>query len=201
MRRLEDYRYRIEQAKGARDKLSSQIDESEKEIKRLQKEIVDSKKAQVIIQTVARQTQEQLEFHLSELVTLALQGIFPNPYDFRVDLLEKRGKTECDLYFEKDGQRVDPMTGSGGGPVDVASFALRSSVWALKKNRNVMILDEPFRFLSKNLHGKASNILSEISERLKTQIIMVTHSDELAATADRIFEIQIKKGRSEVRQR
>lgn len=195
---LKQFRSNLESKKGEQTHIARQLDNAKTAVTRLEKEITYTQKAQAIIQQVAKETQSQLEFHLSELVSLALQGIFPEPYDFRVEFVEKRGKTECQMYFEKDGQRINPITGSGGGPVDVASFALRSSVWALKKNRNVLILDEPFRFLSKNLHSKASAILKEISERLKTQIIMVTHSEELAEGSDKIFTISIKDGVSKV---
>ena len=52
-----------------------------------------------------------------------------------------------------------------------------------------MIFDEPFKFLSRDLHEKASYMLKEISERFKMQIIMVSHSQELIDSADKIREL------------
>ena len=76
---------------------------------------------------------------------------------------------------------VDPMTASGGGVVDVASFALRLSCLVLSKppiNR-ILILDEPFKFLSEDYRERVRILLETLSKEMKTQIILVTHIEEL----------------------
>jgi len=187
-------RYKIERAKGQKEALEKRVKALEMQTGNLSKEIVYSEKAQVIIQTIAQQTQSRLEYHISEIVTLALQAIFNDPYSFGISFVEKRGKTECEFYLERNGEKIDPMLASGGGVVDVISFALRVTLWSLTspKADNVLVFDEPFRFLSRDLHSKASEMVKEISSKLEIQIIMVTHSEELAKGA-RIFEI--KKGK------
>jgi DNA repair exonuclease SbcCD ATPase subunit len=62
----------------------------------------------------------------------------------------------------------------------------------------VLILDEPFRYLSTDLQSKASEMLNEISERLGLQIIMVTHEEELVDEVDKTFRVRINKGKSTV---
>ena len=49
------------------------------------------------------------------------------------------------------------------------------------------------RFLSRDLHHKATEMLKEISEKLGLQIIMVTHSEELIEAADKVFTIRAGK--------
>ena len=62
------------------------------------------------------------------------------------------------------------------------------------KSNNVILLDEPFRDLSLDLHPKASEMIQEIAQKLALQIIMITHSDDLTDAADRVFRAQkIKK--------
>jgi len=193
---LKEFRIIIERKKGHQEQLYSQIKKTEKEVKHLEKEISYSEKAQVIIQTVAKQTQEELQYHISELVTLALSAVFDDPYELILEFVIRRGKTEADIYFIKDGERIDPLSATGGGVVDIASFALRVALWSLSqpKTRNIMILDEPFRFLSRDLQPKASLMLKELSEKLNLQFIMVSHSPDLIEGADKVFETSIKKG-------
>jgi len=193
---LKKFRIIIERKKGHQEQLYSQIKKTEKEVKHLEEEISYSEKAQVIIQTVAKQTQEELQYHISELVTLALSAVFDDPYELILEFVIRRGKTEADIYFIKDGERIDPLSATGGGVVDIASFALRVALWSLSqpKTRNIMILDEPFRFLSRDLQPKASLMLKELSEKLNLQFIMVSHSPDLIEGADKVFETSIKKG-------
>lgn len=197
---LKEIRTSIEQSKGKRQEIEyRQIDLLEK-VKTTEREINFSEKAQAIIQKVAKDTQSQLEFHISDIVTMALDTIFDEPYKFKVGFVLKRNKTECELSFERDGELIDPLSASGGGVIDVASFALRIALWTLQapKSRNTIILDEPFKFLSKDLLPRASELLIELSNKLNLQFIVVTHLDELTDCADKIFQVSIKKGVSKI---
>ena len=151
-------------------------------------------KARVIIQTVAKETQKNLEFHLSHLVTMALAAVFPEEIEFVARIEVRRGKTECDLLFKEFDQEYDPLEGSGFGPVDVASFALRITFWSLNKNRPTFILDEPFRNVSPDLQHKVSDMLKEISKRLGVQIVMVSHQEDINVSADKTF-VATKEGK------
>jgi len=154
--------------------------------------------ARALVQKVAEETQQKIEYHISNLVSMALASVFPDPYEFRVRFIQRRNRTECDLLFVKNGEECDPLTAAGGGAVDVAGFALRIAVWSLKKTRNVFILDEPFRFLSVDLQAKCSAMIKEISEKLKIQIILISHLPNIIESADRIFKIENVKGESKV---
>ena len=141
-----------------------------------------------------------MEYHISDIVSLAIESVFNDPYEFKIEFVEKRGKTECEIWFIKNGEKLDPKTASGGGAVDVASFALRLALWNLKKpkSRNTLILDEPF----KHLKGFEENVkviqtIKLLSEKLGLQIIMVHDErvpiEEIKKGADKIFEVSIKK--------
>ena len=104
-----------------------------------------------------------------------------------------RGKTDAELLFlsKSTGKEIDPMSSVGGGVVDITSFALRISAFALEQGiDNVIILDEPFRFISKDLQSRAGDILKKLSQKLGIQIIMVTHIDNMIDIADRLFEVR-----------
>lgn len=157
-------------------------------------------KAHEIIKLVGAKTQEQLQFHISDITSLALISVFDEPYNFILDFVDRRGKTECDIFFERDGAFMKPINSSGGGAVDIAAFALRIASWSMKNPRtnNVMILDEPFRYLSKDRQEAASQMVKELSDKLGIQFIIVTHEDILASYADKVFRVTNKNGVSKV---
>jgi DNA repair exonuclease SbcCD ATPase subunit len=191
-----DYlRQKLERKKGQQTQLQSDLETAKSEEENISSEIINTEQAQAIIQIVAQKTQEELEYRLSEIVSLALAAVFDDPYKLKVDFVIRRGKTECDLLFEKNGEIFDPLTSSGGGAVDIASMALRVAIWSLTqpRTRNVLILDEPHKFLSKEYQVKASAMLKELSKKLKLQIIVVSHREELIDSADRIFFVSKPK--------
>lgn len=148
---------------------------------------------QAFLQKIANETQEHLKFQIEDIVNLALETCFPNEYEFSIIFDIRAGKTEASLSFisKKTGREIDPMNASGGGVVDLTAFALRIASYALDRTcDNVIILDEPYRFISRDLQSRAGEILKNLSEKLNLQIIMVTHIGELIDVADRVFEVK-----------
>ena len=193
-------RSNVERLKGSRDNVRTRRDKLTDEVKHLADRSTHLSEARELLALVALETQEQLRYHISEIVTLAMDAVLDEPYSLEVDFVPKRGKTECELWFSRDGERVKPMDATGGGAVDVAAFALRVAIWSLKadKTRATIILDEPYRFLSINLQPRAGKMLKELSVRLGIQFIMVTHSEALAECADKIIHTRIVKGVTKV---
>ena len=198
---LNHLRQKLERKKGQQTQLQADLQSAKNTEENISIEIQNTEQAQAIIQTVAQKTQEELEYRLSEIVSLALAAVFDGPYKLKVNFVIRRGKTECDLLFEKNREIFDPLTSSGGGAVDVAAMALRVAIWSLTqpKPRNILFLDEPFRFLSQEYQIKASIMLRELSEKLNLQIIMISHSESLIEGANKVFQVTIRKGISEIK--
>jgi DNA repair exonuclease SbcCD ATPase subunit len=158
----------------------------------IEKHLEETEKAQLIIQDVALQIQKQIQFHIEEIVTAAINSVFPETYKFKLDFVIRRNVTEVDILLEKNGKQIDPLTEVGGGLLDILSLALRISLWSLfsKAKNNTIILDEPFKFLSRDLQYKAGEMLKKISNDLNLQLIIVTHIPDLIESADKIFEIK-----------
>lgn len=198
--KINQLRTLLENRKGEYNHLKKEVKSKIRENKRLIKDLKNHEKALEIIKQVSKKTQEKLQYHFSDITSLALEAVLDNPYELKVEFVERRNKIECDLYFERDGARRDPMKEAGGGAADIASFALRIASWALAKSRNTIILDEPFKNLDKSKHEKASKMLKEISIRLGIQFIIVTHEQALTEAADRVFEVTKKRKISKVNQ-
>ena len=198
---IQNLRQKLEQQKGQRQQI-------EKSLTTLRTTLTDDKRslrrheqAREIVREVGIATQNQISFHISDITSLALDAVFDNPYELKVEFVQRRNKTECDLTFVRDGMQIDPLTASGVGAVDVAAFALRIASWSMAhpKSRNVIILDEPFKFLSENYQDRASAMVKELSEKLGLQFIIVTHEPILASYADKVFEVSIHRGKSKVK--
>jgi DNA repair exonuclease SbcCD ATPase subunit len=181
------------QSKGVRSQIQKQLQET-KELKKFsEKKLRLIEEAQIFLQKVAQNTQEKLKFQIEDIVNLALESVFPNEYLFQMNFNVSRGKTETELVFQdkRTGQTIDPMEASGGGVVDLTCFALRISAFALESGTdNLIILDEPFKFISRDLQERAGEILKKLSEKMKLQIIMVTHIPEFIDVADKVFEVR-----------
>lgn len=181
---------RLLQEKGKKDKIISDIARDEKRLAGILTDIENTMKAQIVAQLVAQQTQQQVEERISSVVSLALSSVFADPYEFKAVFVTRRKKTECDLFFVKNGMQVDPMNASGGGVLDVASFALKMVMRTLKKSQNVLIADEPFKFVSRDLQPKVSAMLETFKEELGFQFIIVSHIPEIIDKADKVFVVE-----------
>jgi DNA repair exonuclease SbcCD ATPase subunit len=144
-------------------------------------QIENINEAQSFAQQVAQQVQQVAHNQIAGVVTKCLQAVFDEPYIFCIHFEKKRGRTEARLVFERDGMEVDPMTASGGGVIDVAAFALRLSCLLLAKPplRRVLILDEPFKYVSEDLRGRVRLLLETLAQEMDTQFIIVTHINQL----------------------
>lgn len=195
-----DLRNIFERERGKQAVISQQITTLEDRHTALKEDLDQHEQAREIVREVGLKTQQQLQYHISDITSLALGAVFSEPYKLVVEFVQRRNKTECDLWFERDGERIDPISASGGGAVDVASFALRIAAWSMQRPRSrpVIILDEPMRFLSVDLQERASAMIKEISDKLGLQFIIITHESTLAAEADKVFEVRIKKGVTQI---
>ena len=136
---------------------------------------------QELAQIVAQGVQQRAHSMIAKVVSQCLETIFDEPYEFQIVFERKRGKTEARLIFQRDGMEIDPMTSSGGGVLDVAAFALRLAAITLTKPhaRRIIIMDEPFRFVSEAFRSRIKDMLESLAEEYGFQFIMVTHIKEL----------------------
>ena len=161
---------------------SQRILQEEKDLLQITKEHQNNiLEAQKIVQVVASSVQESAHKQIASVVSKCLEAVFDEPYKFVISFERKRNKTEAQLTFVRDGKALeDPINESGGGVIDVAGFALRlaSLILATPKRRKLLVLDEPFRFLSKEYTERMGECLIQLSKEMEIQIIMVTHNQD-----------------------
>lgn len=134
-----------------------------------------------IMQALAETVQQEAHSRIAGVVTRCLVTVFEEPYEFHIRFRKARGRTEAELVFTRDGQDINPIDASGGGVVDVASFALRLSCLMLSRpaRRRKVVLDEPFKFVSADLRVRVRLMLENLSAELGVQFTIITHIDEL----------------------
>jgi DNA repair exonuclease SbcCD ATPase subunit len=196
---LSEYKDKFLKSKAKAELLKETID---KNATLRESQIVRSTSIEEVLmfcQQVAKETQEQVKFQLEDIVNLALNAVYSDKYRFEVIIDIKRGQTEARLVlFNQNGDELDPMDSTGGGVCDILSFALRIALLIISKNDRVLIMDEPFKFISKDVKESAVEIIKRISSDLGVQIICVTHDTELIECSDRIFQVTQKDGISAV---
>ena len=143
-----------------------------------------------VCQSVATEVQKQLSVKIDTIVNLALATCFGDEYTFKLNYVPARGKTEVEFLLLQNGKEIDPMNQNGGGLIDILCFALRVAVFNISHTEDVMVFDEPFRFVSKGLREKVAEVVHTFSERLNIQIVEVTHVEELMDNSDRRFVIK-----------
>lgn len=136
---------------------------------------------QQLLQNVAEKVQNVIYKKIDAVVTKCLTAIFDDPYGFKMIFEQKRNKTEARMVFTKNGYEFDPMEASGGGVVDVAAFALRvaSLIISKPKLRRLIVIDEPFKFVSAEYHERCRELLLTLSKEFDIQFIIVTHIKDL----------------------
>lgn len=172
-----------------KERLQNKKASLEAELERAKADKDDWERLRDLAIEVANHVQIDVAERISSIVTAALSATGFD-YEFKVQFVQRRGTTEADLLFVKDGEELHPLSCSGGGALDIASFALRIALWSLNKSSPVFILDEPFKFLSLDLQENAGNMLHALAERFGLQIIMVSHNERIIAGADNLITVE-----------
>jgi DNA repair exonuclease SbcCD ATPase subunit len=192
------YRSKLDKHKGHVDTLTRQLSTKEKQLTTTRQELIDVEEATVFVQEVAMATQGLLKIQIEDVVSLALESILDNPYTFELEFVRSGSKTECNLWFVRGGQRVNPVDDTGGGAVDIAAFAIRVALRSIGGTDNVLVFDEPFKFVSANYRDRVAELVQKLSSRLGLQIIMVTHEPSLVQHSDNVLTVTQTKGVSHV---
>lgn len=195
---LQELRAKLDKHKTKRELLLEQEEQLLADKKTVKQQHSDAVKAREVVIHVANETLAQLSKSVEDLVTQALDTLSENPYTFKMDFVTRRNQTECDLWFCRNGKYIPPMKASGGGAVDVSSFALRCTFLTLAGKRPILFLDEPFKFLSVDKQEYGSSMLQSISEQLGVQIIMVSHLPRIIQSVDRVIKVSLKNDVSSI---
>ena len=133
--------------------------------------------------------QKGLENHRRNHVSLIFQSYNLIDYMTSIENVELTAKQDILLLLERLGLTTEEakrnvMKLSGGQQQRVAIAR------ALASDTPIILADEPTGNLDKDTAGDITEILKESAHKLNKCVIVVTHSNELAAQADTILKLE-----------
>jgi len=181
LKSLNDLRDRVDVLRMERSSTKVRLADEKKMLEKTEASLGEVTEALQLVTTVSQSLQNRAHQGISRIVSMCLQAVFDDPYEFRVEFQTKRGRTEALLVFSRNGKDFrDPKGEIGGGVLDVASLALRVAciVMAKPPARRLLVLDEPFR----NVRGKQNKarlreMLEMLADELQFQFILNIDSD------------------------
>ncbi|SDC50857.1 MULTISPECIES: ATPase [unclassified Candidatus Frackibacter] len=200
IKQKEEYNIR----KGERNRLLTDKEEREKEIKELKDDIDIFEQTRILLKEASEYAREQAKQQIVSLVTKALQFVFGPEFSFEIEIEEKRGRPHVEFYVVSDyGDRRlknKPQTARGGGVVDVVSLALRVAILESynPKVAGPLVLDEPAKHVSADYIVNVAQFLKHINQIFSRQVIIVTHENHLSEIGDKAFRVKAEEGVSNV---
>jgi hypothetical protein len=181
---------------GEKDLLSRQINDCKIKIEELGKLKVLTVKAVEFLHLVQKESRDTITKAFEDTVTFALRSIYQNDgYSFRLEF-GKRGSLE-ELSFQLKSPTtegyLDLKDATAGGQLDVISVALRFILLHLIQPPIIgsILLDENSKMLSSNFRINEHEFYCKMAERFNRQLIIVTHSQELAQLATNKLELGV----------
>jgi len=202
---LEEYLKDIEQKS---DSLKSEFDKKNRQLSLLTEQISTQKiklqelnnkkttysKSVELLNLVQLVTKQKTQESFERLVTYALRFIYSENYNFKLEFGRRGNLSEINFNVQTPDFEgaFDPLDTSGGGVLDILSLALRICLIELScpKIEGFILLDEPFKHLSKEYLIQAEKFLEAINKKIGRQIILITHKAELVDNA--INKIEVK---------
>ncbi len=191
---------------GKRSLLLAQRAEAEEARTQAQADLALWEQVSTLFAHTAEAAREQMRRHVEHTVTAALQAVFGAEFSFRIELAVKAGlpvaEWKVSSPYGDTMLETDPEDARGGGIVDVVSMALRLAVLELYQSPRLegpIVLDEPARMISAEFQASFADFLKAYSSEVHRQVIMVTHSADLAEGATRRYMVSQANGQSDVR--
>lgn len=177
-----DYKIKLKE----RDMLLERKEIIEKNIESLNIDTLN--RTAIILQKLSKNQRDQAKARLEDLGTQALKYSMGANYRMKIEIDDTRKRQQAYLYVvdENTGIETDPLEENGGGVVDIISIALQ--LMTLQSQTPVVdgpiILDEPFKMVSKEYVPMLAEFMKNISNDFGRQNIMITHNEFLAESCE-----------------
>ena len=196
---IEHLKASFNQKKGQHQALTQDLKNKKSKLKTLNESLLDLEECRLIMQSVTENAQNTLAETLNTIVTDALQTIWGDEYAFKMKIESKSSTVTATPYIMRGEEEYSPKADSGYGIAQVVGLALRVALLSLQKERsNIILFDEPFKDIDKLHMPLACELLHTISEKMRVQMLTVTHEPPIKDVADKLISIQLVKDRSKV---
>lgn len=192
MSTLQTWKQQLDKARARQHVVVADLICAEAELVKVEKSLALRKEALVFFTKAANMAQERVSGLISTVVTSALHIVHGPQYEFIVRFVTRRNSTEADLLLMKGKNEVDPLGNSGLGVANIIAMAMRPAFILLEgKKEKFMVLDEPTAALMVAKQSAAGEVLRNLCEKLGFQIVLTTHSPELAECGDVVYHVEM----------
>lgn len=154
-----------------------------------------------LLQKVSTLVRYKISEQFAALATEALRFIFQREdLRFVVDLGIKGNLPVAAFFVEVGGYQVDPRDALGGSVYEVIGICLRLICLEVFKIEGPLILDEPLRSVDSINLDRSLEFILNYCKSTGRQLIIVTHNEQIARSADKLFEVVQDSGVSVVRE-
>lgn len=187
---LSEIQTRIDRIEGYREALRNQKTDLESEIKGLKDEINLLTKTSAVLKHLLDVMVKDEISKMAGLITYGLKTIFDDQdLSFLPVITKKNEKIHIELKTQNKG--IEGEFGSFGGSVAVIeSFLLRVLSVLKMKLARLMLLDETFAAVGSEYIPNTSKLISELSDKLGLDVLLVTHQKEFQQFAKHVYRVK-----------
>lgn len=177
-----------------RDRLNRDLAEKETEVQQLGVEIEKLTMVSELFRKLMDLMVDKQVRAVESVVTEGLRSIFHDlDLSFEADVGPKYNKIAVE-FFLRHGTKEDPLShrgkpldSFGGGPSSVASLVLRILTVLRLKRFPILFLDEALAAVSVDYVDQTGLFLTSLAQRMKIDILLVTHQQGFVEHADRAY--------------
>jgi len=197
--RVNDLEGEIKYLSGRKAELEISLQHCISRIVQIDEEVDLLTVARSLFQKASTYLRVQMSSRFADLATRALKYIFQREdIEFIVELDVKANLPTASFYVVIGEHKVDPKEALGGSMYEVIGVCLRLVCLEVFDLKGPLILDEPLRSVdSVNLQNALEFILQYCKESGR-QLFIVTHNEQIARTADTLFEVTQQDGISTI---
>lgn len=157
-------------------------------VKDLEEEAVILKKTEKVIKHLVDKLAKKDLSKMDQLITYGLNTVFPGrDIKFETELVEHGNKIKINLKTVYNGSVVDSDNRSSITVVE--SFLLRILCITKLKKAPLLLMDETFAAVGSEYIDNLSKLISDLSKKLKIDILLVTHNPAFQSFSDRSFKL------------
>ena len=165
----------------------------------LQTQLETETAARDVLNLVAEEFFDNTLRVIETLVTQGLQKVLKDP-SLALELERKISRNKVGVVMTVSSMmkqtkvNTDVLSARGGGLASLVGFFIRLVLMASSGQVRVLVLDESFAHLSVEYESLLAELLHDLSDRMKVQIIMVTHSEVYEEYADTVHRFSLADG-------
>ncbi len=194
-------RKRIDELKAEQRVAKKRLGNLNKQLDKELKNIEEIEAVQKLFQSAVALMYENLSSKLGDIITEGIAIVFPDAQlKFVVNFVERRNNVEADILLEdSDGEQFSVLDDSGGGLADFIALLLRITYIILSEHNNILIADEPLKFIDRDRIPEASQFIRKVCEDFDFQLVFVSHIPEMVAESETVYKVTKSKGISTVK--